>query len=73
MRQLRGQKENTYHVTATCCYLTQRGHKENTASPIVAWAYFGRDLEMMSLYCCVLEQVYGAVAWQRAFTLQHSV
>jgi hypothetical protein len=44
---------------------------DNTPSSIVARAYFGRDLEMVSLYCCVLEHVYGTVAWQWVFTLQY--
>jgi hypothetical protein len=46
-------------------------YTENTASSIVASAYFWRGLEMTSFYCCVLEHVYGAVEWQWVFTLQY--
>jgi hypothetical protein len=45
---------------------------ENTTSSIAACAYFGRGLEMTSFYCCMLEHVYGAVAWQWVFTLQYN-
>jgi hypothetical protein len=44
---------------------------ENAASSIVACAYLGRGLEMTSFYRCVLEHVYGAVAWRWVLTLQH--
>jgi hypothetical protein len=47
------------------------GQKENTASPIVVRAYFGRGPEVTSFCCCVLEHVYGAVAWQWVFALQY--
>jgi hypothetical protein len=41
---------------------------ENTASSIVACADFGRGLGTMSFYCCVLEHVYGTVAWYNMFS-----
>jgi hypothetical protein len=43
---------------------------KKTASPTVVCTYFGRGLEMTS-YCCVLEYVYGAMAWHWALTLQY--
>jgi hypothetical protein len=65
-------KKNTHFTwplpTVLWCH---RGHKENAASPIVACAYFGRGLEMTSFYCCVLEHIYGAVAWQWVFMLEY--
>jgi hypothetical protein len=61
---------NTCHVTTTHrCVTSLRARK--TASSIVACAYFGRDLQMTSFYCCVLEHVYRAEAWQWVFTLQY--
>jgi hypothetical protein len=48
MRQLRGQKENTCHMTATYCCVTSRRKKENTASLIGPPACFGRGPEMTS-------------------------
>jgi hypothetical protein len=71
MSQLSEQKKT--HVTwpLPTVVWRHRGHKQNTASPIVACAYFGRGLQMTSFYCCLLEHDYGAVAWQWVFTLQY--
>jgi hypothetical protein len=68
--------ENMSREAVHCCVTSQRmrhlaGQKENTATSIVACAYFGLGLKMMSSYFCVLEHIYGAVEWQWVFTLQY--
>jgi hypothetical protein len=70
MLQLRGQKENVscdLYLLLCDSPRTQRKH----SFPIVARKYFGRGPEMTSFYSCMLEHVYGALAWQRVFLLQY--
>jgi hypothetical protein len=66
LHQLYGHAENT-----SCDIHSTVADVTALASYTVACAYFGHGLEMMSFYCCMLECVYGAVAWQWVFTIQY--
>jgi hypothetical protein len=72
---VRTRREHVMWHSRCCCWrqssFARWTDTENTASSTIACAYFGDGLDMTFIYCCLLERVYGAVAWQWVFTLQY--